>query len=193
MHRTLLLGASLALLGAGTGWAQMPAPPPGQGPAEQGAPAGVVAGPAQPGARAPVTLQLVPLPGGRTAVIANRGDGGAALDRALRIAAAEPAEPSGPDAGGPPGGPPPGGPMRMREMMRMHEMMMHQRPDWGWRMPPSKAAHFHFSRGDNSIDIKCADDESTQACVQAASTLLDKLAAMHQAEAGGSAAPGPAK
>ena len=60
------------------------------------------------------------------------------------------------------------GPMgRMGMMMRMH---MHPPP------PPSKAAHFRFRKGDAMVDVKCADDEPTKACVDAASVLLDKLA-----------------
>lgn len=39
----------------------------------------------------------------------------------------------------------------------------------------TKAAFFRFQRGRASITVKCADDESTQACVNAASALLDKI------------------
>lgn len=52
----------------------------------------------------------------------------------------------------------------------MREMMRHM-------PPPSKAAHFRFRKGDTMVDIKCADDEPTKACVEAGSALLDKLAA----------------
>ncbi|GAC1336934.1 MAG: hypothetical protein NVSMB18_00980 [Acetobacteraceae bacterium] len=41
--------------------------------------------------------------------------------------------------------------------------------------PPTKAAVFSFSRGDMQIMIKCADEEPTRACVDAASALIDKL------------------
>ena len=44
-------------------------------------------------------------------------------------------------------------------------------------MRPSKAAFFHLRKGDARVDIKCADDEPTKACIDAASALLDKLAA----------------
>ena len=44
-------------------------------------------------------------------------------------------------------------------------------------MQASKAARFHFSRGENVVDIRCAADEPMKACVDAASALLDKLAA----------------
>ena len=49
----------------------------------------------------------------------------------------------------------------------------------GWRRPPppTKAAVFHLRRGDARVDIKCADDEPTKACVDAATALMDKLAA----------------
>ncbi len=60
--------------------------------------------------------------------------------------------------------PPPGGPrgpgMGPMGMERPH------RPE---------AARFRFERGDMEIDIRCADGESMQACVAAASTLIDKL------------------
>ena len=42
-------------------------------------------------------------------------------------------------------------------------------------MARTTAAIFHIRRGDTSIFIKCADNESTQACVAAAGTLLDKF------------------
>jgi len=44
-------------------------------------------------------------------------------------------------------------------------------------MRPSRAARFHFSRNDGVVDVKCAEDEPMRACVDAASALLDKLAA----------------
>lgn len=44
-------------------------------------------------------------------------------------------------------------------------------------MRPPKAAIFHFARGEAEIHIKCADDEPTRACVEAAGILLEKLAA----------------
>ena len=61
-----------------------------------------------------------------------------------------------------------GGRMMGRDMgERSHErhMMMAQPP----------AAIFHIRRGDISIFIKCAENESTQACITAAGTLLDKF------------------
>jgi hypothetical protein len=44
--------------------------------------------------------------------------------------------------------------------------------------PPSKAAHFRMRSGTAAIDIKCADDEPTKACADAASQLIDKLSAV---------------
>ncbi len=61
-----------------------------------------------------------------------------------------------------------GGRMMGREMgehSRERHMMMAQTP----------AAIFHIRRGDTSIFIKCAENESTQACITAAGTLLDKF------------------
>ncbi|EHM03027.1 hypothetical protein HMPREF9946_00518 [Acetobacteraceae bacterium AT-5844] len=40
--------------------------------------------------------------------------------------------------------------------------------------PPSKAASFMIERGDTRIRIRCAENEPMQACVAAASALLDK-------------------
>lgn len=106
--------------------------------------------------------------------------GAAALLVTAGVAVAQPAGPSAPPAGEPPnpdagamreGGPPGmmhGGPMHGgRHAMRMMERMHNQ----------SKAARFNFVRDDASISIKCADDEPTRACVDAAGVLLDKLAA----------------
>jgi hypothetical protein len=56
-------------------------------------------------------------------------------------------------------------------MMRM----MHGRHH-GPRSDP--AAHFRFRRGDAEIDIHCALQEPMRACVDAASTLLDKVQSM---------------
>lgn len=45
----------------------------------------------------------------------------------------------------------------------------------GSMMLRTNAAIFRIRRGDTSVFIKCADNESTQACIAAAGTLLDKL------------------
>jgi len=52
-----------------------------------------------------------------------------------------------------------------REPRRMMARMMAQ----------TTGAMFRVRRGDTSIFIKCAENESTQACVAAAGTLLDKF------------------
>lgn len=54
-----------------------------------------------------------------------------------------------------------------------HEMAEHRRGMM--MMHHTSAAIFRMRRGDNSIFIKCAENESTQACVAAAGMLLDKL------------------
>ncbi len=101
-----------------------------------------------------------------------------------------PASPPGGPNGGPPGGgqimivpmgPGPHHPMphgMMNPMMMggpaagrdMEENMM--------RMHPPKGAVFMFRDGDQRVLIKCADDEPTKACVDGASTLIDKLGGM---------------
>jgi predicted lipid-binding transport protein (Tim44 family) len=59
-----------------------------------------------------------------------------------------------------------GGGMRRREMgERAQEHMMMQ----------TTAAIFRIQQGDTSIFIKCAENESMQACITAAGTLLDKF------------------
>ena len=72
----------------------------------------------------------------------------------------------------PPPGPGPGGPGTHGPMM-----MEAYGPMRGWHRapPPSRAASFYFQRKDDEIHIQCAEGESTRACVDAASVLLDKL------------------
>ena len=76
--------------------------------------------------------------------------------------------------GGPPPPPPPPGPP-----MGEHGGYM------GMHRPPmammQKSAGFRFKRDGAEIDIRCAADESTKACVDAASVLIDKLASMKPA------------
>lgn len=40
--------------------------------------------------------------------------------------------------------------------------------------PPSKAAHFRLKMGENSIDVKCADDEPMKACSDILMQILDR-------------------
>jgi hypothetical protein len=103
-----------------------------------------------------------------------------ALTSMSGLALAQPA----PDPGAPPPGPqaqapappgPPGPGYGRPGMMEGHGAMMR-----GWhRAPPSsRAASFHFERGDAEIHIRCAEGEATRACVDAAVVLLDKLGSM---------------
>ena len=96
---------------------------------------------------------------------------------AVAQAPGQPPPPPGAE-GQPPG---PGGPegwmRRMHEHGHEHGMHEHGGAPWmHMMMQASKAARFHFSRGENVVDIRCAADEPTKACVDAASALLDKLA-----------------
>ena len=106
------------------------------------------------------------------------------------LVAAQPA-PGTPPGGGPGAGPEagagemgrmrPSGPMgegrmgegRMGEgrMGEMREMMMRR-----GRMRGPEGAHFTFERDGAVIDLRCADNETTRACVDAAAVLLEKLA-----------------
>ena len=107
----------------------------------------------------------------------------AAVAAFATAATAQPATDGGPNAFQPPviGGPNPHplppiipmGPMMGGEMTPHHPA------------PPPKGARFRFSRGDNTIDVRCADDEPTRACVDATVTLLDKLNAMRGSASGG--------
>lgn len=82
------------------------------------------------------------------------------------------------------GGPQHDGPMRdgmMRGgMMRGGWGHMHGDRMEGHGPPPppmTKAAMFRFRKGDASVFVKCAENEPTATCVDAASKLMDKLAA----------------
>ncbi len=80
--------------------------------------------------------------------------------------------PPGPGLNGPgPGGPGPRPPGMMEQHDRMAMRMMQM---------ASRSAAFRFKRGDTEIGIKCAADEPTQACVAAASALIDKIGQMQQ-------------
>jgi hypothetical protein len=63
----------------------------------------------------------------------------------------------------------------MRGPMPWHGWMEHRRPGMAMMMMHTKAAFFRFQRGNASVTVKCAEDEPTQACANAASTLLDKI------------------
>jgi hypothetical protein len=76
--------------------------------------------------------------------------------------------------------------------------MMGPRAGWimrghpGWMMGPRAGwrrwhhnrggAHFRFARGNARIDIQCPADQSLKDCVDAASTLIDKVAHMGPSE-----------
>lgn len=62
------------------------------------------------------------------------------------------------------------GMMRMMREMRHREHGSH----------PDPAAHFRLRRGDSEADIHCALQESMQACVAAATALIDKLQSAQQ-------------
>ncbi|MBV8095159.1 MAG: hypothetical protein JO110_18405 [Acetobacteraceae bacterium] len=112
-----------------------------------------------------------------------------ALSTALIVLLAGPALAQTPPGGSTtPGGAPPGGPPGVGGPGPEHGMPGHHPPGWGgeereeheehWphhMMMHSKAAIFRLHRGDSTILVKCADDEPTQACVNAAITLLDKV------------------
>jgi hypothetical protein len=53
-----------------------------------------------------------------------------------------------------------------------------QRAGWWHRVHRPRGAHFSFSRGNARIDIQCPANQSLKDCVDAASTLIDKVARM---------------
>ena len=78
-----------------------------------------------------------------------------------------------------PAAPPPGGP----EAGMMHGPRDGREGYMGMHRPPmmmmmQKAAGFRFKRDGAEIDIRCAANEPTKACVDAAAVLIDKLATM---------------
>jgi hypothetical protein len=90
--------------------------------------------------------------------------------------AAPPPPPQHPAADGPaatpPPPPPPGGPGGMHGPGRHGPGGWHKRHGM-----PSKAAHFRIRAGDVMINVKCADDDTTQACGQTVMQIIDKLQA----------------
>ena len=75
--------------------------------------------------------------------------------------------PGGPDAGGPSGPPGPGGPGEPGPGF-MHHM--------GPPPPqPSRGTVIRLSEGNRRIFIKCSEDDSTKACVDAIGPILNKL------------------
>jgi hypothetical protein len=96
----------------------------------------------------------------------------------LLAATAALAQPAGPSTSGPPGGQkhrgPPGqyGPGAGK----------HGRgPGFGVHKlsaPSSKGAQFRLREGNRRISIKCADDDSTKACIDAIGPLLNKVLEM---------------
>lgn len=96
----------------------------------------------------------------------------AALLGTTSLATAQPAPPPNVEA------PPPSAPDGVRDRMRgeMRPGMMGHHPGMmmgGMRGP--RGARFVFEREGAIIDLKCADNETTRACVDAAAVLLEKL------------------
>lgn len=107
----------------------------------------------------------------------------AALLGSITLAAAQPASPAPPAAAD---APPAADPMRdrmrgegrasgMGGMMGHHPGGMMMGGGMGGQRGP-RGAHFTFERDGAVIDLQCADNEPTRACVDAAAVLLDKLA-----------------
>jgi hypothetical protein len=107
----------------------------------------------------------------------------AALLGSITLAAAQPAPPPAPPAAPPSGqDSPPADPMRDRMHDGMHGegrggMMGHRMGMMGGGMRGPRGAHFVFEREGAMIDLRCAENEPTRACVDAAAVLLDKLGA----------------
>jgi hypothetical protein len=57
----------------------------------------------------------------------------------------------------------------------MRGMMGEDRPEGPMMTAHTNAPIVRIQRGDTSIVIKCADNESTETCLTAAGTLIDKF------------------
>jgi hypothetical protein len=112
----------------------------------------------------------------------------AALLGSVTLAAAQPAPPPAPPSNAPDAAAA-SEPMRgMREHMRgegrsgMMGGMMERHMGGGMGgmmgggMRGPRGAHFVFEREGATVDLRCAENETTRACVDAAAVLLDKLA-----------------
>ncbi|UFN47602.1 hypothetical protein LPC08_16475 [Roseomonas sp. OT10] len=108
-----------------------------------------------------------------------------ALFGAAQLATAQtpPAPPPAAQAESPPGGPgaaptPPGGPRFGGHHMGGPRGPGGPHGPWmrAGGPPPPPAASFRIERGDVKIGVRCAPNEPMQACVAAASALLDKVA-----------------
>jgi hypothetical protein len=102
--------------------------------------------------------------------------------------AAPPPPPKPPAADGPaatPPPPPPGGPGGMHGPGRHGPGGWHKHHGM-----PSKAAHFRIRAGDVMINVKCADDDTTQACGQTVMQIIDKLQADQSSGYEGDGEPG---
>jgi hypothetical protein len=69
------------------------------------------------------------------------------------------------------------GGMMGHHMGMMGGMMDHRMGMMGGGMRGPRGAHFVFEREGAMIDLRCAENEPTRACVDAAAVLLDKLGA----------------
>ena len=63
-------------------------------------------------------------------------------------------------------------------MMGHHPGWMGQRAGWRRHRHAPRGAHFRFARGNARIDIQCPANQPLKDCVDAASTLIDKVAHM---------------
>lgn len=76
----------------------------------------------------------------------------------MRSGPADGPPPSAPPGGPHAEGPPPGGPRGMGPPPR-----------------PPKGAHFKLEMGDNSVDVKCDDDEPMRVCADITMGFLDRM------------------
>ncbi len=113
-------------------------------------------------------------------MVAAAGMVGAMATGAMAQPAPAPQPPPQAQPGAPP--PPPPGPQARGPMMPGFPPgegggmpgMMHGPRGWRHGPPPSRAAAFHIQRGDISVGVRCAAEEPTRACVDAAIALMDK-------------------
>lgn len=87
---------------------------------------------------------------------------------------------AGPAFAQPPPPPGPHGPWGPKEQHEMMMRMMHERA----------GDSFRFKKGDDEVDIHCSDQQPVQACVEAATRIMQQLQSMKESSSGSGSSSG---